>query len=181
MTVKTVKPFGGALSIFALTLFLSPVAFVIAIAISIGGTDWFVPSVFVDSLRDISNTEWIACAMSVLSAVLLLIKISEEAKLAAATNLKVATAVEVLGDGIYQGITDQISLEGAQIHLRNDLEDASQLESVDVIFPAIRRVRIKAKVLDYDQNRLNLKFVETTDIERGFLTDWMKSQRETTL
>ncbi len=181
MTVKTTKPFGGALSIFALTLILSPIAFVFAIAISLGSADWHVPSVFMDSLRDISAPEWIACAMSVLSAVLLLIKISEEAKLAAAHNLKIATAVEVLGSDIYQGITDRISLDGAQILLQKDLEDATQLESVDVIFPAIRRVRIRAKVLDYDQNRLNLKFVETSEQERLFLTDWMRSQTETSL
>ncbi|WP_374030177.1 PilZ domain-containing protein [Bdellovibrio bacteriovorus] len=90
------------------------------------------------------------------------------------------TPVDVVAQDIFQGVTESISVSGARVRLQRDLEGGSRnLRFVDVIFPEVRNVKIKARVVEYEDNVLRLKFKELRRLEKGYLQDWFRSQLET--
>ncbi|KYG61257.1 hypothetical protein AZI85_09970 [Bdellovibrio bacteriovorus] len=90
------------------------------------------------------------------------------------------TPVDVVAQDIFEGVTESISVSGARIRLKRDLEGGSRdLRFVDVIFPAIRNVKVKSKVVEYHENVLRLKFKDLSRRDRGYLHDWFRSQIET--
>ncbi|WP_374073259.1 PilZ domain-containing protein [Bdellovibrio bacteriovorus] len=90
------------------------------------------------------------------------------------------TPVNIVGQDIFEGVTESISIEGARILLKRDMEGSSRdLNYVDVIFPDIRNIKIKSRVVEYRDNILRLKFKELEQRDRGHLLDWFRSQIET--
>ncbi|KHD88818.1 MAG: hypothetical protein OM95_06765 [Bdellovibrio sp. ArHS] len=91
-----------------------------------------------------------------------------------------ATRADVVAQDIFEGVTESISVSGARIRLKRDMEASSRgLRFVDVIFPEIRNVKIKSKVVEYHENVLRLKFKDLSRRDRGYLHDWFRSQIET--
>ncbi|UOF01965.1 PilZ domain-containing protein [Bdellovibrio reynosensis] len=90
------------------------------------------------------------------------------------------TPADVLASDIYQGITESISVNGAKIRLKRDLDRSSgRLNFVDVVFPEIQNVKINAKVVQYGDNTLHLKFKQLGSKEKTYILDWFQSQNET--
>lgn len=90
------------------------------------------------------------------------------------------TRADVLASDIYQGITESISVAGARIRLKRDMDSCShRLTNVDVIFPDIQNVKINAKVVQYEDNTLHLKFKQLSKQEKTYILDWFESQNET--
>lgn len=90
------------------------------------------------------------------------------------------TRVDVVAQDIFDGVTESISISGARIRLKRDLDEAQRLRFVDVIFPDIRNMKIKGRVVEYRENVLRLKFKELTERDRVYLQEWFRSQIETT-
>ncbi|WP_413942625.1 PilZ domain-containing protein [Bdellovibrio sp. HCB-162] len=90
------------------------------------------------------------------------------------------TPVNIVGQDIFEGVTESISIAGTRVLLKRDMEGTSkELKYVDVIFPKIRNIKVKARVVEYRDNVLRLKFKELEQRDRGYLLDWIRSQIET--
>lgn len=90
------------------------------------------------------------------------------------------TAVQVLAHDIFEGVTESISTSGARIRLQQDLGPANEdLRFVDVIFPAIRNIKLTGEIVEYRDNILRIRYRHLSVKERAHLVDWLKSQNET--
>ncbi|MEN0059381.1 MAG: PilZ domain-containing protein, partial [Bdellovibrio sp.] len=97
-----------------------------------------------------------------------------------AHRYEIRTRADVVGQDIYEGVTESISASGARVKLQRDMGEGSQsLRYVDVIFPGIRNLKIKSRVVEYRDNVLRLKFKDLSKTDREYLMDWMQSQTET--
>lgn len=93
---------------------------------------------------------------------------------------EVRTSADVIAQNIHEGVTEMISIKGAQIRLKRDLEEPlKDLHYVDIVLPEIRNIKIKAKVLAYQDNLLNLRFEDLKGDSRSHILDWFESQNET--
>lgn len=97
----------------------------------------------------------------------------------AASRYDFRTPVNVVAQDIFDGVTESISVSGARVRLQRDLEGSQGLRFVDVIFPDIRNMKVKSRVVEYRDNVLRLKFKELTERDRLYLQDWLRSQIET--
>lgn len=90
------------------------------------------------------------------------------------------TPVEVVAQDIFAGVTESISASGARVRLKRHMAGGSRdLRYVDVIFPEIRNIKVKARVVEYGDNLLRLKFKGLEGRDRIYLLDWFRSQIET--
>jgi hypothetical protein len=97
-----------------------------------------------------------------------------------AHRFEIKTPADVVAQEIFEGVTESLSHSGARILLKRHLEGAAQdLNFVDIIFPAIRNLKIKARIIEYDSNVLRVKFKDMSSRDRAFLSDWIKSQNKT--
>lgn len=97
----------------------------------------------------------------------------------AAARYEFRTPVSVVAQDIFDGVTESISTSGVRVRLQRDLEGSQGLRFVDVIFPDIRNIKVKGRVVEYRDNVLRLKFKELTKHDRLYLQEWLKSQIET--
>ncbi len=97
----------------------------------------------------------------------------------AAARYEFRTPVNVVAQDIFEGVTESISASGARVRLQRDLEGSQGLRFVDVIFPDIRNMKVKSRVVEYRDNVLRLKFKELTERDRLYLQEWLRSQIET--
>lgn len=98
----------------------------------------------------------------------------------AAARYELRTPVDVVAQDIFSGVTESVSLSGVRVRLQRDLEKAQELRFVDVIFPDVRNIKVKSRVVEYRDNVLRLKFKDLTGRDRTYLQDWLRSQLETT-
>lgn len=90
------------------------------------------------------------------------------------------TAVQVVADDIYEGVTESISISGVRIILQRDIGGApKKMRFVDVLFPAIYGIKVTCEVVEYTDNILRLRFKRLSRKNRGLLMAWLKSQEET--
>lgn len=100
--------------------------------------------------------------------------------LTAAHRYNLRTPVRVVAQDIYEGVTASVSVSGMLVHLQRDMDGPSlDLRYVDVIFPEIRNMKVKARVIEYRDNNLRLKFKDLKGASRGYLLDWLQSHNET--
>lgn len=100
--------------------------------------------------------------------------------LSAAHRYNLRTPVQVVAQDIYDGVTASVSVSGVLVHLQRNMEGASlDLQYVDLIFPDIRNMKVKARVVEYRDNNLRLKFKDLKGASRGYLLDWLQSHSET--
>jgi hypothetical protein len=100
--------------------------------------------------------------------------------LTAAHRYHLRTPISVVAQDIYEGVTASISVSGMLVHLQRNMEGPSlDLQFVDVIFPEIRNMKVKARVVEYRDNNLRLKFKDLKGAQKGYLLDWLQSHTET--
>lgn len=97
----------------------------------------------------------------------------------AAARYEFRTPVDVVAQDIFSGVTESVSLSGARVRLQRDLDSSQDLRFVDVIFPEVRNIKVKSRVVEYRDNVLRLKFKDLTGRNRTYLQDWLKSRIET--
>lgn len=102
--------------------------------------------------------------------------------LTAAHRYNLRTPVSIVAHNIYEGVTSSISVSGMFVQLQRNMEESStKLQYVDVIFPEIKNVKVKARVIEYRDNSLRLKFKDLKGANKAFLLDWLQSHNETGL
>lgn len=93
-----------------------------------------------------------------------------------------ATGVQVVAQDIFEGVTESVSLSGVRVRLQKEMDAGSKdLHFVDVIFPDLRGLKIKARVIEIKDNILRLQFKEVKKVEKQVLSSWFKSQSETNI
>lgn len=100
--------------------------------------------------------------------------------LTAAHRYHLRTPVSVVAQDIYDGVTSSVSISGVLVHLQRNMEGPSlDLQYVDLIFPEVRNIKVKARVVEYRDNNLRLKFKDLKGANRAYLVDWLQSHNET--
>lgn len=99
--------------------------------------------------------------------------------LSAAHRYSLRTPVSVVAQDIYEGVTSSISISGMFVHLQRDMEESStKLQYVDVIFPEVKNMKVKARIVEYHDNNLRLKFKDLRGANKAYLLDWLQSHNE---
>jgi hypothetical protein len=90
------------------------------------------------------------------------------------------TAVQVVANDIFEGVTESVSISGARILLQRDLgESQSKMRYMDIIFPAIQNIKITCEVIENSGNLLRVRYKKLHRKNRAILMAWLKSQDET--
>ena len=93
----------------------------------------------------------------------------------AADRYDLKVPVRIVGDGIYLGETESLSLSGCRIQVGRPWGRADRLRFVELVFPDCEGIRIKAQVVGVQDSVIRLKF---RDFLMGHGTDfhnWVES------
>jgi hypothetical protein len=90
----------------------------------------------------------------------------------------IRTPVQIVAQDIFSGVTESISISGARVLVQRDMGPlTADLQNLDVIFPAIRQLRITAEIVQYAGNGLRLKFKNLSTKDKETLKTWIEAQK----
>lgn len=94
----------------------------------------------------------------------------------AVRRVRAQTPVKIMAQDIFEGITESISIRGCRIHLQRDLGAIAKMKFVDIIFPEIRNIKLKARIVEYSDNVLRLRFKDLGPNENKILSKWLQKK-----
>ncbi len=100
--------------------------------------------------------------------------------MAPANRYDTRTAVQVVANDIYDGVTESVSISGARVLLKRAMADSQvKMRFVDVIFLNVQNIKVTCEVIEYSGNILRLRFKRISYKNRTILMAWLKSHDET--
>ena len=88
----------------------------------------------------------------------------------------VKTIVTVVAQDVYNGFATNISTSGAIVELNQSLGSAGKMKFIDLIFPELGNIKIKAQVIHTHEHQIRIKFKDLTGSDKKTIKIWMQSQ-----
>jgi hypothetical protein len=93
-----------------------------------------------------------------------------------APRLAIVTPVTVVAQDVYFGASTNFSTSGVMVDLNSPLGSPIGMKFVDLIFPELQNLKIKAQIIHQGERRLRLRFRDLRGADKKNLKKWIETR-----
>lgn len=93
-----------------------------------------------------------------------------------APRFEISTAATLMGQDVYYGKTQNISMTGCLLELNKALGPSSKMRYVDLVLPEIKNLKLKCQIVHHEGALVRVKFRELKGENRQTLQKWLQNK-----